>query len=103
MGIFDFLFGGTESSIERHSKKVVNLNAQIEERNASAEWLAENGSPEAIAALLKRFSIRYEHAMKDTEEVVHLRTTQKYWSQCGRHNKELDRKELKFCTATKTH
>ena len=72
MGIFDFLFGGTESSIERHSKKVVNLNAQIEERNASAEWLAENGSPEAIAALLKRFSIRYEHAMKDTEEKLFI-------------------------------
>ena len=68
MGIFDFLFGGTESSVDRHAKKVVNLNAQIEERNASAEWLADNGSPEAIEALLKRFSIRYEHAMKDTEE-----------------------------------
>ena len=51
---------------------MVNLNAQIEERNASAEWLAENGSPEAIAALLKRFSIRYEHAMKDTEEKLFI-------------------------------
>lgn len=69
MGIFDFLFGGKESSsIERHAKKVVNLNAQLEERHASAEWLSDNGSPEAIDALLKRFAIRYEHAMKDTEE-----------------------------------
>ncbi len=72
MGIFDFLkeqFGGKESSgIERHAKKVLNLNAQLEERHASAEWLADNGSPEAIEALLKRFSIKYEHAMKDLDE-----------------------------------
>ena len=69
MSFFDFLFGGSkESQLKRHAKKVSNLNAQADEREASAEWLAEEGSPEAIAALLKRFNINYEQRMKDTQE-----------------------------------
>jgi HEAT repeat protein len=69
MGFFDFLFGGNkETQLKRHAKKVSNLNAQADEREASAEWLAEEGSPQAIAALLKRFSLNYEQRMKDTQE-----------------------------------
>ena len=69
MGFLDFIFGGSEASqLKRHAKKVNNLNAQADERQASAHWLAENGSEEAVAALLKRFSLTYEQRMKDTDE-----------------------------------
>ena len=69
MGFFDFLFGGNkETQLKRHAKKVTNLNAQADEREASAEWLADEGSPQAVAALLKRFNLNYEQRMKDTQE-----------------------------------
>ncbi len=68
MGIFDFFLGGEAGQLKRHVKRLCNLNAQKEDRNASAYWLAENGSPEAILGLLNRFDMTYEHRMKDTEE-----------------------------------
>ncbi|MEC7985705.1 MAG: HEAT repeat domain-containing protein [Myxococcota bacterium] len=69
MGILDFLFGGSkESQLKRHSKRVSNLNAQAEDREASAMWLAEEGSEASIFAMLKRFSLNYEQRMKDTKE-----------------------------------
>lgn len=68
MGFLDFLFGGDEAQIKRHAKRIVNLNAQGEDRDASAQWLAENGSDEAIAALLNRFTVKYEQGMKDAAE-----------------------------------
>lgn len=57
-----------DSQLKRYSKKVINLNAQSEDRLYAAEWLAENGSPEAISALLRRFSMHYEHQTKDKNE-----------------------------------
>jgi hypothetical protein len=68
MGWFDWLTGGEESQVKRHAKRVRNLNAQGEDRQASAHWLAENGSEEAILGLLGRFTIHYEQRMKDEEE-----------------------------------
>ena len=69
MGFLDFIFGGSEETqLKRHAKKVNNLNAQADERLASAQWLAENQSDDAIAALLKRFSLTYEQRMKDSDE-----------------------------------
>ncbi|MEL6346201.1 MAG: HEAT repeat domain-containing protein [Myxococcota bacterium] len=68
MGFFDFLTGGEAGQIKRHAKRLCNLNAQKEDRQASAIWLAENGSEEAIIGLLNRFDMTYEHRMKDTEE-----------------------------------
>lgn len=68
MGFLDFLFGGDEGQLKRHAKRVVNLNAQAEDREASAQWLAENGSDEAIGALLNRFTVKYEQGMKDAAE-----------------------------------
>lgn len=68
MGLFDFLTGGEDGQIKRHTKRVRNLNAQAEDRQASAYWLAENGSDEAIYGLLGRFTVNYEHSMKDAQE-----------------------------------
>ena len=68
MGFFDFLTGGTAGQLKRHTKRLCNLDAQREDRNASAHWLAEEGSKEAIIGLLGRFGLNYEHRMKDAEE-----------------------------------
>lgn len=73
MGIFDFLFsGGEDSQLKKHCKRLQNLNAPQEERVASAQWLADNKSVEAIEGLLRRFAIHYEKQMKDVEEKEHI-------------------------------
>ena len=73
MGFFDFLFsGGENSQLKKHIKRLNNLNVQQEERLMSAQWLADNGSPEAISGLLRRFSLTYEKQMKDIEEKEYL-------------------------------
>lgn len=68
MGFLDFFRTGEAAQLKRHAKRLSNLNAQKEDRTASAYWLAENGSEEAIIAMLNRFNMTYEHRMKDTEE-----------------------------------
>jgi hypothetical protein len=68
MGFMDMFTGGKESQLKRHTKRLSNLNAQVEDRESSAYWLAENGSDQAILGLLGRFSVSYEHQMKDMKE-----------------------------------
>ncbi len=68
MGLFDFITGGSEGQLKRHTKRAKNLNAQAEDREASLHWLAEDGSEQAIFGLLGRFSVTYEHQMKDLNE-----------------------------------
>ena len=68
MGWLDWLTGGEDGQLKRHVKRIRNLNAQAEDRIASAHWLAELGTEEAVVGMLGRFSINYEHRMKDTEE-----------------------------------
>jgi len=72
MGFFDFLTGGEEGQMKRHAKRVKDLNAQLEDRQLSAHWLAEQGSEEAIFGLLGRFSVSYEQRMKDADEKRYL-------------------------------
>jgi hypothetical protein len=69
MGFFDFLKRGTtEGKIENYAKKVRKKDTPVEERQACCEWLAEEGSTDAILALLGRFEMTYEHGMKDAQE-----------------------------------
>ncbi len=69
MGWLDFLsFGSEEKMIRKHAVRIKNKDAQQEDRQASAIWLADNGSPEAIVGLLGRFEMTYEHHMKDAGE-----------------------------------
>ena len=68
MGFMDMFTGGKDGQVKRHSKRLSNLNAQVEDRESSAYWLAENGSEQAILGLLGRFSVTYEHQMKDMNE-----------------------------------
>ena len=75
MGLFDFFSSDPEKQMKRHTKRIKNLNAQGEDRQMSAYWLADIGTDQAIMGLLGRFTITYEHRMKDNDEkslVVHL-------------------------------
>jgi len=74
MGIFDFFqFNNSEEGlIKKHTKRMRDLNAQKEDRQASAAWLADNGSEEAITGLLNRFDLTYEHRMKDAQEKEYI-------------------------------
>ena len=74
MGLFDFLFGGSvEQQIQKHAKRIKSKDTPIEDRQASAHWLAENASPAAIRGLIGRFEMDYEHGMKDTAEKEEVR------------------------------
>lgn len=68
MGFLDLIFGGGGSQIERQCRRVQNINAQPEDREAAALFLASDGSEEAIYGLLGRFDVRIENAMKDANE-----------------------------------
>ena len=68
MGLFDFFSPSEDAQLKKHAKRMKNLNAQPEERQMSAHWLAENGSEAAVVGLLARFGINYEQRMKDAEE-----------------------------------
>jgi hypothetical protein len=68
MGFMDMFTGGKDGQLKRHAKRLSNLNAQVEDRESSAYWLAENGSDQAILGLLGRFTVTYEHQMKDMNE-----------------------------------
>ena len=68
MGFLDIIFGSPAKQLERQCKRVQNINAQPEDREAAALFLAEDGSEQAIYGLLGRFDVRIENAMKDRNE-----------------------------------
>ncbi len=65
MAFLDFLFG---SPIKRHGKRVAERDAQAEDREESARWLANEGSDAAILALFGRYNLQIEHTLKDQRE-----------------------------------
>jgi len=67
MGIFD-MFLSEEKRIAKQQRAVTNRDAQAEDREAAARWLADNGSPKAIVALLTRFDMKLENQLKDKAE-----------------------------------
>jgi hypothetical protein len=69
MGLFDIFTGGSiEKQIEKHARRLRKKDAQQEDRVASAYWLAEEASFDAVYGLLGRFEMAYEHHMKDRAE-----------------------------------
>ena len=68
MAFYDFLFGIGGSPLKRHARWVANRDAQPEDRELSANWLAEQGTEEALVALCSRFSLQLEHGLKDRKE-----------------------------------
>ncbi len=67
MGLFDW-FLSEDKQIQRHVRRLTNRDAQAEDRDASARWLANNGSPQAIIGLFQRFDLNLDHQMKDAGE-----------------------------------
>ena len=69
MGLFDMFTGGSiEKQIEKHARRIRKKDAQQEDRVASAYWLAEDASFDAVYGLLGRFEMAYGHHMKDRAE-----------------------------------
>lgn len=58
----------TPNSIGKHARRVQERDAQADDRLQSAQWLAEQGTPEALVALCKRFDLQLEHQIKDRNE-----------------------------------
>lgn len=66
----DFLdvFSSEEKKVERHTRRVTDRDAQAEDREASARWLAERGTSQALMGLMARFDLNLEHQLKDKTE-----------------------------------
>lgn len=67
MGLLDF-FLSDDKKIAKHQRRLTNRDAQPEDREASARWLVDHGSPAALLALLTRFDISLTHQMNDKAE-----------------------------------
>ena len=75
MGLFDFFKGGagskgtaSTSTLRKHAARVANKRAQAPDRWDSIQALAQMGTPEAIEALLVRFSFQTDPSITDQEE-----------------------------------
>ena len=66
MGLFDWF--SKEGKFKRHLRRASDRDAQPEDREASTMALVEEGSPEAIYAVLKRFDTKLSQQMKDKAE-----------------------------------
>lgn len=67
MAMFDFLLS-PQKKIAKHTRRLTNRDAQEEDRDASAQFLANEGSPPAIMGLLSRFDMALEQSLKDQSE-----------------------------------
>jgi hypothetical protein len=67
MGLFDF-FLNDEKKIAKHQRRLTNRDSQPEDREASARWLVDQGSPQSLLALLARFDVSLDHQLKDKSE-----------------------------------
>lgn len=67
MGLFDF-FLPEDQKIQRHQRWLTDKNQQPEDRDTSARFLFDNGSPKALLALLTRFDMNLENGLKDKAE-----------------------------------
>lgn len=70
MGLFDFFRGGggEERAIKKHAARVANKRSQNPERWESIKALSAMPRPEAVEALLTRFSFRIDPSISDQEE-----------------------------------
>ncbi|HJK94240.1 MAG TPA: HEAT repeat domain-containing protein [Polyangiaceae bacterium LLY-WYZ-15_(1-7)] len=69
MGLFDF-FGRKSGAraFEKHAARAANKRAQGPDRWASLQALGEMKTPEAVEALLQRFTFRVDPSITDQEE-----------------------------------
>ncbi len=67
MSFFDF-FLSEEKKITKNRHRLTSRDSQPEDRETAARWLAENGKPKAILALLSRFDMKLDHQLHDKGE-----------------------------------
>lgn len=67
MWIFDF-FLSREKRIQKNQRTLTNRDVQGEDRDGAARWLADEGSPKSLVALLTRFDMNLENQLKDKAE-----------------------------------
>lgn len=67
MAFFD-IFLSTEKKIQKNRQRLTSKDSQAEDRELAARWLVENGSDQALMALLSRFDMRLEHQLNDKAE-----------------------------------
>lgn len=84
MGLFDF-FLSEDKKISKHQRRLTNRDAQAEDREASAVWLSDLGSPKALMALLSRFDVKLTHQLNDKTEKEFL------FGILAKHGDSLDR------------
>lgn len=70
MGFLDFLSktGREKRSLESNAKRVVNKYAQSPDRFKAFESLLNDGSPDAIFGLMRRFGMVYDKSIEDEQE-----------------------------------
>ena len=68
MGLFDFLSGSPEKKVKRLQKSVTEKYGPPENRQKAIEQLLDLGTPEALSALLMRFTVNAEPSITDAEE-----------------------------------
>lgn len=70
MGLFDVFDKDKrhQASIERNTKKLLQIYGQADGRTKAIETLRDDGSEEAIHALLMRYTVRVEPGITDDEE-----------------------------------
>ena len=67
-GFLEGLFANRDGKVKIYAKKIRNKDTPVEERQNIALYLADDGQPDAILAMLGRFEMTYEHGMKDAQE-----------------------------------
>ncbi len=68
MGLFDFFKPSPEAAVAKHGARVANKRAQASDRWESIQALGAMRSPEAVKALLPRFTYYADPSITDGEE-----------------------------------
>lgn len=68
MGLFDLFKGGGDGGLKKHAARAANKRAQGADRWQSLEALSAMKTPEAVEALLQRFTYRVDPSITDQEE-----------------------------------
>jgi hypothetical protein len=66
MGLLDYFT--KEGKLKRHVRRMSNRDTPPEDREVSAQWLAEERSPKAIYGLITRFDMTMSQQLKDRNE-----------------------------------
>jgi hypothetical protein len=68
MGLFDLIAGSPEKRVKSLQKKVTEKYGPPENRQKAIEQLLDLGTPEALSALMMRFTVNAEPSIADAEE-----------------------------------